>query len=147
MKKLTRLIYASRISGEVRPYLPAVVRDVLQVSRTNNRRQGVTGMLLTYSGFFVQALEGEDIPVQATLKRVNGDPRHQGVKVLGAEFVSGRAFGRWAMCANNLSAADNDILGVLDNRGAFDPYGMTSASALKLLRAIADIHGRQAEAA
>jgi hypothetical protein len=147
MKKLTRLVYASRISPQIKPDLPAVVREVLRVSRANNRQVGVTGMLLTYAGFFVQALEGEDERVQATLHRVDGDPRHCEVKVLGSEFVTARAFGRWAMCANNLSAADDDILRVLQTRGAFDPYAMTAASALKLLRTIADIHSRQMEAA
>jgi hypothetical protein len=147
MNKLTRLVYASRISPQIRPDLPAVVREVLRVSRINNRKVGVTGMLLTYAGFFVQALEGEDERVQATLKRVDADPRHQDVRVLGSEFVTGRAFGRWAMCANNLSAADDDILRVLDTRGGFDPFAMTSASALKLLRTISEIQGRQMEPA
>ncbi len=51
------------------------------------------------------------------------------------------------MCANDLSAADDDILKVLDRRDAFAPYEMSSAAALKLLSSIAAIHARQAEAA
>ena len=58
MKTLTRLVYASRVSPDIMPNLPAVVQEVLRVSRANNRPAGVTGMLLTYDGFFVQALEG-----------------------------------------------------------------------------------------
>ena len=147
MKTLTRLVYASRVSPDIMPNLPAVVQEVLRVSRANNRPAGVTGMLLTYDGFFVQALEGEDAHVRATLKRVGGDPRHQDVRVLGSEFVGTRAFGRWAMCANALSAADDDILRVLASRGTFDPYSLSAGSALKLLRTIAGIQVRQAEAA
>lgn len=147
MKKLTRLVYTSRIGQQIGPDLPTVVDDVLRVSRLNNRQAGVTGMLLTYAGFFVQALEGEDVAVQRTLQRVDADVRHCEVKVLGSEFVTTRAFGRWAMCANNLSAADDDILRVLGARGVFEPDVMSATSVLKLLRTIADIHGRQAQAA
>ena len=143
MKKLTRLVYASRIVDPIEGDLAASVTDILQVSRRNNRQAGVTGMLLTYAGFFVQALEGEDVRVQSTLDRVDADPRHCDVKVLGAEFSSSRAFGRWAMCANSLSAADDDILRVLGTRGGFEPYAMPASTALRLLRTIADIHGRQ----
>ena len=147
MKTLTRLIYVSRIGPESRQDLDAVVQEVLQVSRRNNRRAGVTGMLLTCGGHFVQALEGEDAAVQATLARVNADPRHQAVRVLGSDFVGSRLFGRWAMCASNLSAADDGVLRVLATRGTFTPYALSSAAALKLLSAIADIQGRPAEAA
>ena len=147
MIKLTRLVYASRISEQAKPDLPAVVSDVLRVSRRNNKQLGVTGMLLTYDGFFVQALEGGDAHVRATLKRVDADPRHANVKVLGAEFPASRAFGRWAMCANTLSVADDDILRVLDKRGAFDPYVMSAGAALRLLKTIAGIQDRQVEAA
>ena len=147
MQKLTRLVYASRVSPEVKADLPAVVREILQVSRVNNKHAGITGMLLTFGGFFVQALEGEDAAVRATLKRVNLDPRHCDVRVLGSEFASTRVFGRWAMCANDLSAADDDILKVLDRRGTFEPFTMSPGAGLRLLRTIADIHGRQMEAA
>ena len=68
MKSLTRLVYASRINPAVMSDLAAAVQEVLRVSRVNNRQAGVTGMLLTHAGFFVQALEGEDERVQATLK-------------------------------------------------------------------------------
>ena len=147
MLKLTRLVYVSRTSPSAMADLPATVADVLRSSRANNARANVSGMLLTFGGFFLQALEGPDERVRATLRRVTTDPRHNEVKVLGADFCSARAFGRWAMCANDLSAADDDILRVLDRRSEFAPYQMTTAAALKLLTSIAAIHARQIEAA
>ncbi len=147
MLKLTRLVYVSRVSRSAMADLPATVADVLRSSRANNAHAHVTGMLLTFGGFFVQALEGPDEGVRATLRRVAADPRHIEVKVLGADFCSTRAFGRWAMCANDLSAADDDILRVLDGRGEFAPYQMATAAALKLLTSIAAIHARQTETA
>ncbi len=147
MIKLTRLIYVSRIAESAQLDLPATVAAVLRTSRRNNARADVTGMLLTFNGFFLQALEGPDDRVRSTLVRVAADRRHMEVKVLGADFCSGRAFARWAMCANDLSVADDDILRVLDRRGEFAPYQMTSIAALKLLTSISAIHTRQTDAA
>ncbi len=147
MNKLTRLVYVSRISDAAKPDLDATVRHVLRVSRVNNAKASVTGMLLTHAGFFLQALEGGDHAVRATLERVSRDDRHSAVKVLGTDFCATRAFGSWAMCANDLTAADTDILGVLTKRGAFEPYQMEAPAALRLLKSIADIHARQAQAA
>ncbi|WP_174301592.1 BLUF domain-containing protein [Caulobacter sp. S45] len=147
MNKLTRLVYVSRVSDAARLDLASTVGAVLKVSRANNAKAGVTGMLLTHDGFFLQTLEGPDHAVQATWARVSHDARHSSVKVIGTDFCTARAFGRWAMCANDLSAADTDILRVLAGRGQFQPYEMTAPSAVRLLKTIADIHTRQAEAA
>ena len=146
MIKLTRLIYVSRTSTAAERDLAQTVSDVLRVSRRNNAKAGVTGMLLTFRGHFIQALEGHHSSVEATLARVAGDERHTDVKVLGADFCTSRAFGRWAMCADTLSATDEDIVKVLDQRGAFQPYAMGSGVALKLLTSISAIHTRQLQA-
>ena len=146
MIKLTRLVYVSRASAGAQRDLAQTVSEVLRVSRRNNAKAGVTGMLLTFRGHFIQALEGYSASVEATLARVAADDRHAEVKVLGADFCSSRTFGRWAMCANTLSATDENIVNVLDKRGAFDPYAMTSGAALKLLTSISSIHTRQLEA-
>ena len=68
------------------------------------------------------------------------------MKVLGVDFCRSRAFAGWAMCANDLSAADNDILRVLDHKDDFLPYEFSAASALRLLSSIAAIQSRQREA-
>ena len=147
MNRLTRLIYVSRVAQATLPDLAAVLEQVLRVSRANNARVGVTGMLLTHAGFFLQALEGSDLAVRHTLERVSRDPRHSALQVLGTDFCTSRAFGRWAMCANDLSATDAQIIGVLGGRGPFRPYDLQASAALRLLKTIADIQGRQTQAA
>ena len=147
MNKLTRLIYVSRVAEAARRDLNATVKAVLQASRLNNVKVGVTGMLLTHGGYFVQALEGADQAVHATFQRVSRDTRHHEVKLLGADFPNARVFERWAMCANTLSATDDDIVRVLDRKDDFRPYELNAASALKLLTSIAAIQARQKEAA
>ncbi len=147
MNTLTRTLYVSRVSAPAALALASTVQDVLNASRVNNARASVTGMLLTFNGYFVQALEGADHAVRTTLARVALDPRHEDLHVLGTDFCSARAFGRWAMCANDLSCADDQILKVLDGRGRFEPYRMDPGAALKLLKSIAAIQARQKDLA
>ena len=145
MNQFTRLVYVSKISSKAKLDLSATVQTVLRTSRRNNARASISGMLLTFDGHFLQVLEGRDDQVKETLARVGRDDRHDDIKVLGTDFCAVRAFGRWAMCANDLSKADDDILDVLDRRGGFLPYQMSGVAALKLLTTIAAIHSRQTQ--
>lgn len=65
--------------------------------RTQNRRRGLTGMLLYNEGRFIQALEGPEFMVRATMERIADDPRHHDVEVLAEEEVKGRQFPSWSM--------------------------------------------------
>jgi hypothetical protein len=51
-------------SAALVPFSDAELTDLLAVSRANNLRLGVTGMLLYHDGSFLQALEGEETIVE-----------------------------------------------------------------------------------
>lgn len=73
------------------------VDRILAVSQRNNARAGVTGALIFNNGFFGQVLEGPEEAVDATFERIQADPRHRDVTVLGVKPVVERAFGDWSM--------------------------------------------------
>ena len=54
------------------------VKQILAVSRINNERRDVTGMLLYRQGNFLQIIEGERDTVEALFKIIARDPRHRG---------------------------------------------------------------------
>ncbi|WP_375399263.1 BLUF domain-containing protein [uncultured Amnibacterium sp.] len=70
---------------------------LLTECRIKNRRRGLTGMLLYREGQFIQALEGPEYMVHATMDRIMKDPRHVEVEVLAEEEVKGRQFPGWSM--------------------------------------------------
>lgn len=96
--RLHRLIYVSRnrlagSAGEVE----AEVLNILEASRRNNARVGITGALLFSGDLFAQALEGPLAAVQEVFERIQRDERHRDTVVLACEPVSAREFGVWSM--------------------------------------------------
>jgi len=76
---------------------PREIERILDSSRRNNRRDGITGFLLFNGKRFLQHLEGPPEAVQAAFARIGADPRHRAVVVLGRKDVEHRVFAKWAM--------------------------------------------------
>jgi blue light- and temperature-responsive anti-repressor len=140
-RTLHRLIYASRAQID-RSGLDQAVEQIIAVSVRNNRKVGVTGLLLVHEGWFVQALEGAAEAVMTTYGRILRDPRHLEPTVLAAGPVDDRAFADWNMCARRLSAADDAILETLSQRNPFEPTKLSATAALRLLTAVRGIQRR-----
>ncbi len=75
--------------------------DILAISRRNNRRDGITGLLHVKGRRFLQALEGEAEQVEKAYARIAADPRHFALVVLSRRTVGSREFGEWAMAADD----------------------------------------------
>ena len=91
---LVRLLYASRPAA---PPTDSVVDAILQQSRKNNSRQGITGMLCFSDQFFVQVLEGGRDEVCELYNTIVRDVRHTGVRILLYDEIAERRFGSWTM--------------------------------------------------
>lgn len=89
-----QLIYISSAKDAVDA---ATLADILAVSRRNNARVGITGLLVVGGRRFLQALEGPEQAVLATYARIQNDPRHRACVLLANKSVSQRAFGDWWM--------------------------------------------------
>ena len=98
------MLQLAYISTSRRPVDQALLDEVLAVSRRNNERCGVTGLLVSGGKRFLQVLEGPDQAVLATYARIQNDPRHFAFVVLSTRAVDERAFGAWSM-ANHRGAA------------------------------------------
>lgn len=107
---LHRLIY---ISSGRRKFGDEELRDILDVSRTNNAEIDVTGMLLYLDGNFLQLLEGGRDDVEALYERIALDKRHSGAIVLSRAEVAERSFPDWAMGLKMLNPEKHgDLAGV-----------------------------------
>ena len=73
------------------------VAPILQASRRNNVRDGLSGLLYADGRRFLQVLEGEPEAVEAAFARISADPRHRAVVVLSRREIATREFGDWAM--------------------------------------------------
>lgn len=103
-----RIVY---VSSAVEPMDSAQLAALAEVSADRNRRAGVTGLLLYHDGCFIQALEGPTKAVDATLRRIERDPRHRGVLVLLREPMGERQFEEWDLAyihSDNVAAQDRE---------------------------------------
>ncbi|MEP6781488.1 MAG: BLUF domain-containing protein [Gemmatimonadaceae bacterium] len=94
MPDLIHLVYASVASQMM---TASELEAILSVSRKNNVRDRVTGMLLFTEGSFFQVLEGSEPDVQSAFNRIESDPRHQQPTCIIREPIARRAFGEWTM--------------------------------------------------
>ena len=95
------------VSSAARPFTAEDLRALLTVSRTNNDRAGVTGMLLYKDGNFMQVLEGDREAVLGIKSKIVADPRHSGFMVLLTTETAQRQFGSWSMAFRDLQGAGN----------------------------------------
>ena len=107
---IKRLVYLSSAQG---PVGAADIEKILEVSRRNNARADVTGLLLFHDGCFFQALEGPADAVDRAFAAIERDGRHGGVIVLERSVAKERAFASWSMGfvgASKLSAGQRGAL-------------------------------------
>lgn len=130
-----RIVYVSSANGL---FDKAALLDLLNKARDNNRRLGVTGILLYKDGDFIQLLEGERATVQALYRAIAGDPRHSGTILILEEDVSERIFSDWSMGFRDLS--DPDVQSTpgysqfMNSRQVAKGFGQDPAECLELLR-------------
>ena len=93
-----KILYCSKnlIEGE-NAKRDAEITQILQTSRRKNKEQNVTGALLFDSGYFAQALEGPRLAIEQIFERIQRDPRHGEVTVLGSQTHGRRDFPEWSM--------------------------------------------------
>lgn len=103
-----QLVYYSRntVSQTSTTALNAL-RSIIKVSQANNARDAITGYLIMDSTCFLQILEGDKSAIFKTFRRIEADPRHADVVVVGSRDVSMRSFENWTM-AGALRTIDQD---------------------------------------
>ncbi len=94
MRSVFQTFYVSRAST---PFDSASVQSILQTSRRNNARAGITGCLLFSGRCFAQVLEGEESAVKALSARIAADARHGSSRVLSETRRDEREYADWSM--------------------------------------------------
>jgi hypothetical protein len=114
---MQELIYASAARSLLDPLQ---LGKILEVSRRNNARLGVTGILLYHEGSFFQVLEGEPDTLSALYARIQQDPRHRNLVELRSSVVERPSFGAWSM---GFVSLDPMLLRALPGRHALSSNG------------------------
>lgn len=106
------MYYILYVSQAQQPMSDDELSALLEVSRANNIRDGVTGLLI-YKQWreenranFLQLLEGPRDVVENAYRKITKDNRHHTVIVLEKGEIAERNFPDWAMGFKNLATVD-----------------------------------------
>lgn len=134
--RLIQLIYASAAGHELRAEELAAL---LETSRVNNARLGLTGMLLYAEGSLFQVLEGQPEVVESLYAKIERDPRHEQVTTIIKEPIPKRSFDAWTMGFHKVSNEELvSLSGVNDFFGKGAMVTVDAGRARKLLAAFRD---------
>ncbi len=127
---LVRCLYASRAAV---PLVAPVVDSILEQSRKNNPRQGITGMLCFFDDIFVQVLEGGRDEVCELFNAIVRDDRHRNVRMLTYEEISERRFGSWTMGQVNIATVNPSLLLKYSEKAVLNPFSCSGHATMALL--------------
>ncbi|MCG7625260.1 MULTISPECIES: BLUF domain-containing protein [Bacteria] len=87
-----RFVYVSTASQDLTAHQ---IADIAGTCHRNNRKAGLTGMLLAHQGRFLHILEGDEAAIRRRAQKIQDDPRHRDFEVLQAREIQMRAFTDW----------------------------------------------------
>ena len=131
---IVRLTYASRLK---KPLGHAALENIMNVSRRNNRKLGVTGALCSSPRGFLQILEGPANAVNELYNRIVRDTRHSAVTLLEYAPIPYRDFANWSMAYVRADEIAHVLLRKFSTRHVFDPFEMGPVQARGFLMAVA----------
>ena len=92
--ELATIAYRSRA---VKPFSEEQLHDLMIGSQINNRKAGLTGLLIYDEGRFFQWIEGHPDRVTGVWETIRHDQRHTDIELIGNQPVPLRFFGDWDM--------------------------------------------------
>lgn len=127
---LVRCLYASRpLEALDAPF----IESILEQSRKNNPKLGITGLLCVSKDLFIQVIEGGRDEVCDLFNAIVRDERHQQVRLLIYEEISERQFGNWTMAQVNINKLNPSMLLKYFKRAELDPFDCSGKATLALL--------------
>lgn len=133
---LKRIKYISAFSKE---YNPEEIDNLVKEAASNNKKIGITGILMASGSLFFQIIEGPPKEIDSLFKRILNDSRHENVMMLREEKgVPERLFPDWSMRKVDLSQTANMRLEPLNTilNTIYSQYNTINEMALTLEKAI-----------
>jgi hypothetical protein len=125
------LVYTS---AAVAPFSESDLIQLLEQTRSSNKKAGVTGMLLYIRGKFIQVLEGEKSVVNALYTKIAADVRHKRIAIVIEGDSKHRMFENWSMGFKKLESQEFESLsGFTDIDQYFNTKSNIESSSLVLV--------------
>lgn len=100
---LHRIIYLSSASKDL---TNEEIHNLLLLSKINNKKNNISGLLLFIDGNFIQVLEGEKDKINDLFKKIEIDIRHKNVTKVIEDTIESRQFENWDMGFSVINSKD-----------------------------------------
>lgn len=118
--RLVRLIYVSVMTEACDT---EALENILKISRINNQKNGITGVLCYDPTYFLQSLEGPRESINTLYTNISRDTRHQYLTLLEYADIETRLFGDWSMGFMSSNTLDRELLEKYTfGSGKFNPF-------------------------
>ena len=94
------MISITYVSSAVLQFRESTLQDLVEQCQANNKRLGVTGVLVYSDGNFMQVIEGPDLVTHALYDKIKRDNRHRDVTTINIQPLEVREFQGWSMAYN-----------------------------------------------
>ena len=98
-----QLIYVSRRPLNISRFC---FGSIIKACENNNRKNGITGLLLSESRHFFQVLEGPEASVKSLFSHISTDQRHTDIQVYLERENPQRDFAEWWMAFREIDTID-----------------------------------------
>ena len=105
------------------------LKSLLKTSVKNNKKLGITGLMLYSEKKFIQILEGEKEVVSGLFEKIKKDSRHDHVTLLIEGTIQQRNYPDWSMAFKSYSGSElMKVLGFEDIEEYFETHPLTDES-------------------
>lgn len=113
------IVYTSELT-ERPENIDKILTDIVTVSKINNQRRAITGLLFYHNERFLQFIEGEKHELESLMLTLAKDPRHKNIERIIDEYIPVRGFTNWSMESLNLS--NNEVISLSQLNSIRDVY-------------------------
>ncbi len=107
--------------------------NIQSVSERNNRKNDVTGILVSTNRHYIQILEGHDEVIHPLFDTIKNDIRHKKVQLKADRAIKMRVFRGWAMNIININSMSSVLYGYKFEGLDLDPYALTYSAVSELI--------------
>ena len=108
------IYYLIYLSSATILYTDDELNDILSVSRKNNEKREISGILLYHDGSILQVLEGDEEQVKEVYDIIAKDNRHNGLITMVSGYTTERNFPDWSMGFRKISKGEwSDLTGYI----------------------------------
>jgi hypothetical protein len=115
--------------------MPSDMDSILYKARKNNKKYGITGLLVELPKHFIQFIEGGQDNVEFVYKLISKDKRHHNLRVVLATTTKTREMESWTMgFSTDLDESElNDALHILNSFSEKQNFSDIHGQSLKML--------------